>query len=109
MAGVDAGQWPRETCVSDGIEGRALSVSCFGPDANGVGGFECFRECTHSQGLLLGQYEQLKSSRHFRFINFHSAEYSFHSKGELVSAKKFRAVLTSSNPQESEVGGVIQE
>ena len=42
MAEVDAGQWPRETCVSDGIEGRALSVSCFGPDANGVGGFECF-------------------------------------------------------------------
>ena len=106
MAGVDAGQWPRETCVSDGIEGRALSVSCFGPDANGVGGFECFRECTHSQGLLLGQYEQLKSSRHFRFINFHSAEYSFHSKGELVSAKKFRAVLTSSNPQEYMYGSV---
>ena len=88
MAGVDAGQWPRETCVSDGIEGRALSISCF------------------SQGLLLGQYEQLKSSRHFRFINFHSAEYSFHSKGELVSAKKFRAVLTSSNPQGYMYGSV---
>jgi hypothetical protein len=42
MAGVDAGQLLRETCVSDGIEGRALSVSCFGPDANRVGGIECF-------------------------------------------------------------------
>ena len=72
----------------------------------GLADLNLFWECSHSQGLLLGQYEQPKSSRHFRFINFHSAEYSFHSKGELVSAKKFRAVLTSSNPQEYMYGSV---
>ena len=55
---------------------------------------------------MLEQYEQLKSSRHFRFINFRSAEYSFSSKGEQISAKKFRAVLTSSLPQEYMYGSV---